>query len=447
MSSNSEICINHCSVDMNSSMQHHTMAANPGFSLKEQHKTKETTTGRWTHDEHQLFLEGLKLYKKQWKQIADLIKTRTVVQIRTHAQKYFQKLMKMNKTDEYDESFLQEFVVNNQNTPYGVNNLKTISFDESEDLSIVTNDKKVKRVRSDSWNAAPRSKKSKTLSMNYMKPSSPKSVSEPTGGTGHHFFPINQFGINPIEDESCKNDFDFGVDDWLPDTANQGFQVFFDYSSFIHPMIQPTYHPNFYGLSGYVQHEVFPVPCYDHRMLNAYNTYPVCDNTNKYDDELAFWLAETTEDNKTTNPVVASSENNPSKCETFEDVCQPTTSEPRRDVLYNMDVLKLDQSRKGDDLINQSTKTNSSSLDVTLSTESVKCEIIVPEITPVPLVRKRGRPRRALCAEDAQTVEVFDMKPFPPSICTNVHTVPYLDSVNVVWDDDEVIGGLLDPFA
>jgi len=80
--------------------------------------------GRWTHDEHQLFLEGLKLYKKQWKQIADLIKTRTVVQIRTHAQKYFQKLMKMNKTDEYDESFLQEFVVNNQNTPYGVNNLK-----------------------------------------------------------------------------------------------------------------------------------------------------------------------------------------------------------------------------------------------------------------------------------------------------------------------------------
>lgn len=35
------------------------------------------------------------MYNKQWKQIAELVKTRTVVQIRTHAQKYFQKLDKM----------------------------------------------------------------------------------------------------------------------------------------------------------------------------------------------------------------------------------------------------------------------------------------------------------------------------------------------------------------
>jgi hypothetical protein len=34
-------------------------------------------------------------YNKQWKLIAELVKTRTVVQIRTHAQKYFQKLEKM----------------------------------------------------------------------------------------------------------------------------------------------------------------------------------------------------------------------------------------------------------------------------------------------------------------------------------------------------------------
>lgn len=50
--------------------------------------------GRWTSEEHNLFLQGLKLYNKQWKLIADLVKTRTVVQIRTHAQKYFQKLEK-----------------------------------------------------------------------------------------------------------------------------------------------------------------------------------------------------------------------------------------------------------------------------------------------------------------------------------------------------------------
>ena len=54
-------------------------------------------SGRWTQEEHELFLHGLKLYNRQWKQIADIIKTRTVVQIRTHAQKYFQKLNKCNK--------------------------------------------------------------------------------------------------------------------------------------------------------------------------------------------------------------------------------------------------------------------------------------------------------------------------------------------------------------
>ncbi|CAN0228771.1 unnamed protein product, partial [Discosporangium mesarthrocarpum] len=51
-------------------------------------------TGRWTYNEHQLFLRGLELHGKGWKKIASLIKTRTVVQIRTHAQKYFQKLAK-----------------------------------------------------------------------------------------------------------------------------------------------------------------------------------------------------------------------------------------------------------------------------------------------------------------------------------------------------------------
>ena len=55
------------------------------------------STGRWTSEEHSLFLQGLQLYNKQWKQIAELVKTRTVVQIRTHAQKYFQKMDKMKE--------------------------------------------------------------------------------------------------------------------------------------------------------------------------------------------------------------------------------------------------------------------------------------------------------------------------------------------------------------
>ena len=52
------------------------------------------STGRWTREEHNLFLKGLEMHGKGWKKIASLIKTRTVVQIRTHAQKYFLKLQK-----------------------------------------------------------------------------------------------------------------------------------------------------------------------------------------------------------------------------------------------------------------------------------------------------------------------------------------------------------------
>ncbi len=51
-------------------------------------------TGRWTRKEHELFLDALKKYGKEWKKVASAVKTRTVVQTRTHAQKYFQKVHK-----------------------------------------------------------------------------------------------------------------------------------------------------------------------------------------------------------------------------------------------------------------------------------------------------------------------------------------------------------------
>lgn len=51
-------------------------------------------TGRWTKEEHEAFLSALQMYGKEWKKVAAKVKTRTVVQTRTHAQKYFQKLQK-----------------------------------------------------------------------------------------------------------------------------------------------------------------------------------------------------------------------------------------------------------------------------------------------------------------------------------------------------------------
>lgn len=57
-------------------------------------KKSKPSKGRWTRREQVLFEEGLRKYGKEWRVIADMIKTRTVIQIRTHAQKYFQKLAK-----------------------------------------------------------------------------------------------------------------------------------------------------------------------------------------------------------------------------------------------------------------------------------------------------------------------------------------------------------------
>ena len=56
------------------------------------------STGRWKKEEHALFLEALEKYGKEWKKVASMVKTRTVVQTRTHAQKYFQKVMKMRSS-------------------------------------------------------------------------------------------------------------------------------------------------------------------------------------------------------------------------------------------------------------------------------------------------------------------------------------------------------------
>ncbi|CAM9418549.1 unnamed protein product, partial [Sphacelaria rigidula] len=47
--------------------------------------------GRWTKEEHENFLKGVEEHGRDWKAIGEYVTTRTVVQIRTHAQKYFLK--------------------------------------------------------------------------------------------------------------------------------------------------------------------------------------------------------------------------------------------------------------------------------------------------------------------------------------------------------------------
>lgn len=54
----------------------------------------------WTDQEHDKFLEALHLFDRDWKKIEAFVGSKTVIQIRSHAQKYFMKVQK-NGTSEH----------------------------------------------------------------------------------------------------------------------------------------------------------------------------------------------------------------------------------------------------------------------------------------------------------------------------------------------------------
>ena len=93
---------NELGLDTLESLEAPKVGAKPKSKKMKKPKRKKTpqeegldgvNTGTWTDGETRLFIEGLQKYGKNWPRIQkELIRTRTLAQIRSHAQKFFLKV-------------------------------------------------------------------------------------------------------------------------------------------------------------------------------------------------------------------------------------------------------------------------------------------------------------------------------------------------------------------
>lgn len=144
------------------------------FKLRpEQSYKKETkasrlgkSTGRWTQKEHVLFIEGLKIYGKNWKKVESYIGTRTGTQIRSHAQKFFNRIRKEFSTedpskyviDNMSDETIKRIVLEHWGDDVSNSNEgKDILSDTPEALFSITKENKPEKSRTENNEDSPKS--------------------------------------------------------------------------------------------------------------------------------------------------------------------------------------------------------------------------------------------------------------------------------------------------
>ena len=151
-------CINLDSNSKNKNIELEGEETNSSSSMKPGIKF---SVGRWTKEEHNNFLKGMKEYGNDWKMLEKLIKTRSRSQIRSHAQKYFVRLRKKVKSQymKFNAKNLINYVFNtikkfNGGKPVTVNqrkralnviisNFRNFGKDEIESCNMLVNETKI----------------------------------------------------------------------------------------------------------------------------------------------------------------------------------------------------------------------------------------------------------------------------------------------------------------
>ena len=61
---------------------------------------RSNNSGKWSEEEHNTFVQALQVAGRDWKRVALLVPSRTEIQIRSHAQKYFNRI-----TRKFEEAY------------------------------------------------------------------------------------------------------------------------------------------------------------------------------------------------------------------------------------------------------------------------------------------------------------------------------------------------------
>ena len=88
------------------------------YNHKEDDQSNSKFSGRWTIKEHQKFIEALQIYGKNWKKVEEFVGTRNGAQIRSHAQKFFNRLEKesLNGDCNLERDIARKFIGQSEGT-------------------------------------------------------------------------------------------------------------------------------------------------------------------------------------------------------------------------------------------------------------------------------------------------------------------------------------------